>query len=36
MADKKQSACGCGCLPLSKAGAKPSKPEPEKPEKPKK
>jgi hypothetical protein len=31
MTDKKQSVCGCGCVPLSKAGAKPSKLEFEKP-----
>ena len=27
MADKKQSACGCGCLPSTKKGSKSSKPQ---------
>jgi hypothetical protein len=27
MTDKKNSACGCGCLPEPKKGAKTSKPE---------
>jgi hypothetical protein len=27
MADKKQSACGCGCIPFTKKGSKTQKPE---------
>ena len=35
MADKKTSACGCGCLPEPKKGSKTSKPEVKESEKPK-
>ena len=35
MTDKKDSNCGCGCLPELKKGSKLSKPEVKKPEKPK-
>ncbi len=35
MADNKNSACGCGCLPEPKKGSKTSKPEAKKSEKPK-
>ena len=33
MTDKKDSNCGCGCLPELKKGAKVQKPEVKKPEK---
>jgi hypothetical protein len=35
MADKKDSNCGCGCLPESKKGSKTPKPGVKKSEKPK-
>ncbi len=35
MTDKKNSACGCGCLPEPKKGSKTSKPEDKKSDKPK-
>ncbi len=33
MADKKQNACGCGCLPSTKKGSKTPKQEVKKPKK---
>ena len=36
MSDKKESNCGCGCLPEPKKGSKASKPEVKTSEKPKK
>ncbi len=35
MTEKKDSNCGCGCLPEPKKGSKTSKPEVKKSEKPK-
>lgn len=33
MSEKKESACGCGCMPIAKKGSENQKPEEKKPKK---